>query len=866
MPAIRPSWTPEERERFSYSRLDPQQRRVADQFLLFVQQMDEWAAANRPPRTRPVVPHIAVLGGPGTGKSHLAQTLGVLTENRHCTIYGAPHGSPASLLPAGMTHYARLDLPVVEGKGQQRNHTLDALDIAARLHLARGLHGVLIFVMDEISLMDAVMLAHISQRLSDIRQLDEPMGGIATLLLGDPRQLPSTSGLDLFAGLVEARVFGATPPPGSPLAHGLDLFERYSFKELSINHRSLQDSGHMGILDRVVAGGLQPIDDVVLEHIPVLTQADIASGEWDTATFVTTENESRCAIDHLQATRYAAANGLPVIMWHNELTARSRSRFNAEELEEIYTNNPTVCGHFIPGAPAYLTQNIHPARRAANGNLTPMHGLLINPDLDPLDAARQLEQIMEAPPGVTTRLEHPPAGVAVKIPAASCADWPAHLRLTPPPDQPDTVLVPVIMHPRFPTATRIRPVGQYVLGTEVRQHRLEVELGFCVTYHKVQGRTVDKIVLDLGDNPRAPLTFHHLWVGMTRVRQQADLRRLPFRDPIRDAARLKALRVRPQTLAFLQGIDSSGQWQSSLALDYLRANGDAKIQRRLARRATHSPISPPPPPTGTPGRAPPRGRGRPSRGTSPASHAPNRPRTDPPAPPFRPLPSTCPSLDRRMADLLVCALLGVPNPRHHTLQDACPHLHSVVTAYFESDLVASPEIINATTPEQVTALSDDAVWTYLQQRHLPATIQSLVTQLVAPPMRPSSTTPSLPTTRPPTRHTYSIVYEPLIWAITGRPHTRTALVRTTFGAALWEEALQVYRATIPYNPAWNELHNRNPEDHLPASLQERLLIPDSTDLYSQWAILYQRLAEAIRAHEQGGIPHTQAQPTEVVQV
>ena len=65
----------------------------------------------------------------------------------------------------------------------------------------------------------------------------------------------------------------------------------------------------------------------------------------------------------------------------------------------------------------------------------------------------------------------------------------------------------------------------------------DVDLGFAMTFHKCQGKTLDAVVMDLNDQPgtryRLPkLELEQLYVGMTRVRHYTDIRILPPTSPM----------------------------------------------------------------------------------------------------------------------------------------------------------------------------------------------------------------------------------------------------------------------------------------------------------------------------------------------
>ena len=56
-----------------------------------------------------------------------------------------------------------------------------------------------------------------------------------------------------------------------------------------------------------------------------------------------------------------------------------------------------------------------------------------------------------------------------------------------------------------------------------------LELAFAITFHKVQGQTLPKVILDLNMRPKAlgNVDFHALYVGLTRIKHAYDIRILP---------------------------------------------------------------------------------------------------------------------------------------------------------------------------------------------------------------------------------------------------------------------------------------------------------------------------------------------------
>jgi hypothetical protein len=62
----------------------------------------------------------------------------------------------------------------------------------------------------------------------------------------------------------------------------------------------------------------------------------------------------------------------------------------------------------------------------------------------------------------------------------------------------------------------------------VRYHSFPYELGFAITYHKVQGQTLRKAILDLRKPCSASLKLQSLYVGISRVQQSDHMRILPL--------------------------------------------------------------------------------------------------------------------------------------------------------------------------------------------------------------------------------------------------------------------------------------------------------------------------------------------------
>ena len=90
----------------------------------------------------------------------------------------------------------------------------------------------------------------------------------------------------------------------------------------------------------------------------------------------------------------------------------------------------------------------------------------------------------------------------------------------------------------------------------------EFSLGFSFTYHKIQGLTMGKVILDIrkasGSGNKFPFPdFNMLYVGLTRVRSGSDLRVL---SNDRGRRSLKLLRAGKQFKEWLNRYNANGKF------------------------------------------------------------------------------------------------------------------------------------------------------------------------------------------------------------------------------------------------------------------------------------------------------------------
>jgi hypothetical protein len=148
---------------------------------------------------------------------------------------------------------------------------------------------------------------------------------------------------------------------------------------------------------------------------------------------------------------------------------------------------------------------------------------------------------------------------------------------------------------------------------KVRFKQHAVDTAFATTFNRVQGQTHKHIIMDVNKRPMqgAPLTFSHLYMGLSRVHNGDHFRILPLK-PGTSFAHLTELAPKPTLVIWLRGYDAEtgmfsvnkacdaavdkvdDLWQTILANDQLPGNCENGPSGK--RPSTTQPTRPPRPP------------------------------------------------------------------------------------------------------------------------------------------------------------------------------------------------------------------------------------------------------------------------------
>lgn len=255
----------------------------------------------------------------------------------------------------------------------------------------------------------------------------------------------------------------------------------------------------------------------------------------------------------LQAVAYAKKYGVPVLRWANPVRNYNDKEYSIDIIESLL---PGAVQYFVLGAPANIIQNHNPVSTGiVNGSRVLMHSLVWG------DGYR-----WQPPAGARPGQMHTvprPAYMVVVLDVDVSKNEDARLS--------EQDLIPL----------RLEHAEDVVQNVKLTFKQFPLDLGFATTFHKVQGQTLQRVIMFLHERKAkqlAKLQWESLYVAMTRVKS-GDNMRVCYRGS-EDTTRkntnglqhLKKLR-RPELYDVWQAAyDKDGYWDpTNLEREALRA-------------------------------------------------------------------------------------------------------------------------------------------------------------------------------------------------------------------------------------------------------------------------------------------------------
>lgn len=504
--------------------LNPEQQSA---FVRIVKWHNDYSRHQADPIHNPAPQSLKLLicGPAGTGKSHLIRAL-VSRIGEKKIVNTAFTGVVASSLPTGRTVNSAFAIPVRGGRRATPHRNGRTPSISSSGKALHSLGDAHIIVIDEISLISASMLLAIDVKLRSWFDKDVAFGGLAIVALGDFFQIPCVGARSLVAASLD------------PLDPAGRLFNEFSIMSFTIQQRAAQDVEHANrlLFFRNPAASTFPVRaSNVLDHLHSLSKADIEGDpKWLEAPIIVTDNVTRRIINKQQLQQFACKTGQPIFAWRNELSPATYKVFSDSasmqnvDINELLEQYDELTFYFARGAPAMLKSNIGVDRRLSNGSTCVLHSITFNPSCKP--TSQQLASLL---PGQVFFLETPPLSVNVQLANQDISTWPRGHSLST-----SAVIVPMMI---LKTEEDLKMHNKEL---RLSYYSYNVDLAFCITFHKVQGMTLDRIIIDLNSPALPKVTCASLYVALSRVRQGNHIRLLA---PLNDVRRKELLNLEFRT-------------------------------------------------------------------------------------------------------------------------------------------------------------------------------------------------------------------------------------------------------------------------------------------------------------------------------
>jgi hypothetical protein len=325
----------------------------------------------------------------------------------------------------------------------------------------------------------------------------------------------------------------------------------------------------------------------LVNSLKVLSAAEVQQDPaWQFATIATTGNELRAHINSLQATRWAAHTGRVKIRWKS--TVNKWIGYAPSDEDWAACEDPRFFGEFIPGLEVVINDNVSAEsteKGVANGRKAVMFGISYD---DPNSQDAMLRQLNASSPGDVITLASPPDYVILDVGLVDGTGGRDDVVINP---ETGGLLLPLKADPAGGKKLRVVINGDMY---RLKLNSFDYDMLFCVTFHKLQGMTLDRLILDLRKPVYPPHHTHEMaLVAASRVRQGAHVRVLtPGWSHLCECK--SDIRIR----AWLTGFSGTGGvWNRARAIEefsMLQANAPSDPKRRRVNRPSDSSSTVPP--------------------------------------------------------------------------------------------------------------------------------------------------------------------------------------------------------------------------------------------------------------------------------
>jgi len=310
-----------------------------------------------------------------------------------------------------------------------------------------------------------------------------------------------------------------------PYHKGATLFTKLRWFEMTQQHRS-GDDVHTDFVESNYRG--EDIDSgKVYATYQELSQSDMHEKKWINASVLVSTNRERCSLTHVRAIHYAAYNGTTVIRWRKDIKADSwEGRPDPVHMDEVY-DDPCFYEYFVPGAEGFLTESYNRDLKLVNAMPVKYRTIKFESNIEKYLA----EELKRAKPGDVITVPGPPICINVEIEMPENVPNDIKAKLAEFSVDKKKVVVPIqTFSCKWDSAkTTVRGGPGFDPCKVMLRQRMPLELGFAITVHKSEGRTIRNIIIALSCTQAAAkcdFSYEQVHVAFSRVAHRQDVRLL----------------------------------------------------------------------------------------------------------------------------------------------------------------------------------------------------------------------------------------------------------------------------------------------------------------------------------------------------
>ena len=472
---------------------------------------------NAPDKSGPPQLLTKIIGSPGVGKTFTFNLLYTRVATLHLDFIKAAYTASASVLIDGQTLHSCFKFPSLFGSKKKSSDevslTWTNLNTENLQVMIKQFHNKVATFIDEDSLIPSTFLDLISCRHVEVLQntfkeydhSNRPFGGFSVILCGDPFQIGPVGGSmmhkEVIADVCPSRKLKKTkksnPTAATKTANGLQLFTNFELFVMKKQMRAKDDVIHSHFIENLRSRSKTfPVDKYLIEHhIKDFTTDDMRTDpEWEFPTFVVSTNAERCQINKMQMKKFAQKTSQPGLSWRLPLKDDTiASEMMAEDDKEgMYICQPESMFNFVSGARVVFVdlQVNRVDKRVAKGTVGTMYSIFCT-------SMKQQEEIIakgkqSSETGDIVMLSFVPSHILVRLTDEKTRlDW----EKTPDGNFVDSMVEGdlVISMPLGESNVTIK-MGDLL---NVLLSAYGVEPAYAISFHKLQGYTCKRLVLQL---------------------------------------------------------------------------------------------------------------------------------------------------------------------------------------------------------------------------------------------------------------------------------------------------------------------------------------------------------------------------------